>query len=106
MGKRVWWGLGAAFLAALVYLVFYHVDERDKRLTGDAVATVYDSRRSGKSKRLQYRYTVAGKAYEGTELTTNFSVGVGRPARACYDPRDPSQSKLKPMSSTCGSGKG
>ena len=106
MAKWVWWALAASFVAVMVYLIFFHVDARDKRLSADAVATVYEVGRSAKSTRYRYRYTVAEKTYEGTELSKNVSLGVGRPAKACYDPKDPSQSKLKPMSGTCGSGKG
>ena len=106
MGKRIWWAVGTGFVAVMVYLVFFHVDDRDARLSGEAAATVYDSSRSGRSTEFRYRYTVAGKTYEGTLLTTNLSLAVGRPAKACYDPRDPSRSLLKPMSSECGSGRG
>ena len=106
MVKRVSWAVAAVFLAVMVYLVFFHVDERDQRLSGDAVATVYDVSRSGKNTRYHYRYTVGGTAYEGSQSSKNLSLGVGRPARVCYDPQDPSRSNLKPMSGTCGSGAG
>ena len=106
MRRLVSWGLVGGFLAVMVYLIFFHVDERDKRLSGEAAAIVYDVSGAGKSTEFHYRYTVAGKTYEGTALTTNFALDVGRPAKACYDPKDPSQSMLKPMASECGSGMG
>ena len=106
MRKRMWWGVAAAFAAVMAYFIFFHVDERDRRLSGEAAATVHEASRSGKSIRYRYRYDVDGRTYEGTALTKNFSLGVGKPAKACFDPNDPSQSMLKPVSSKCGSGKG
>ena len=106
MRRKAIWGLAAAFVAVMVYLVFFHVDARDQRLSGEAAALVYDEVRSGRNVRYLYRYTVDGRSYEGTALTKNLAIGKGKPAKACYDPADPSQSMLKPPASRCGSGRG
>jgi hypothetical protein len=106
MRRKLYSGLAVGFSAVMVYLIFFHVDPRDRRLSGEAAALVHDEVRSGRNVRYLYRYAVAGRTYEGTSLTKNVSIGKGKPAKACYDPDDPSQSMLKPMGSRCGSGKG
>jgi hypothetical protein len=102
--RRVQLGLIIAVAAILVYVTFFHVNDHELRLTGTADATIVSDELSHRAMIYHYRYVVAGRVYQGEELSSNFAFGVGISAKACYDPGEPSRSILKPMGATCGSG--
>ena len=84
---------------------------RNAARTSEAMATITDTHSiftsyNHKSLLVKYKYTVDGKSYQGeTSKGTNVSwspFAAGKTAKACYNPADPSESAVWPLSSTCG----
>ncbi|MDB5695095.1 MAG: hypothetical protein JWN21_638 [Sphingomonas bacterium] len=106
LSARINRGIIIAFVLGMIYILFFHVDERDARMTGTARATVVTAESTGRSNRYEYRYVVGGRTYQGSALLSGFAFAAGSAAIACFDPEDPSQSMLKRMDSSCGPGAG
>ncbi|MDQ2921275.1 MAG: DUF3592 domain-containing protein [Acidobacteriota bacterium] len=92
----------------------YQRHQRLARLTGEAPAQVLEvnvtgskRRRSSRnySTRITYRFQVDGRSIE-TEWTKSDDVSdeyeVGRRAKVCYDPANPDDNEIFPLSYRCG----
>ena len=105
--------IGVLVIGAALFFSFQR-HQRLARLTGEAPAQIIDVRVTGNkrgnssgnySTRITYTFQANGRSIE-TEWTKSGDVGddyeVGRRANVCYDPTNPDDNEIFPLSYRCG----